>query len=266
MVGHNSAVISMANDAHQKLEWSALGVATIAFAGVPAFASGAEIFTEEGLAAAVAQAAGVFVHQFAVGAITGQAIAIGAQTIGTLAHKDISKITWAGDAIQLGAFAVAAGFEVVRTGGPDPIIPPADDAIVPSRAINVVATPADEVNASVLANNPNYTAPFTPGTVVSEFVTGEQMQLVRVSTRANVEGGWLARAKDIEGLNAEQIAQKLNLTYTPTVVSDVNVPAGTRLQVGEINPQVGGPNTHTLQYRLLSDIPNSSYTNTRSLP
>ena len=43
------------------------------------------------------------------------------------------------------------------------------------------------------------------------------------------------RAEDVAGLSAQQIASKFSLPQVPTMITDVTVPAGTRLQVSAAN-------------------------------
>lgn len=57
-----------------------------------------------------------------------------------------------------------------------------------------------------------------------------------------VEGGesrqidsWVMRAEDIKGLTPEQIASKYGLPQVPTMVGDVSIPAGTKLNVSAAN-------------------------------
>jgi len=69
-------------------------------------------------------------------------------------------------------------------------------------------------------------------------------------------------------MNPVQIQQHLALPYRPTFISNVKVPVGTRLQMGWVGkqPAFGATNPAGIQYQLLDQIPNSSFTNMRRLP
>jgi hypothetical protein len=93
------------------------------------------------------------------------------------------------------------------------------------------------------------------------------MDFVRVHGPLNQQGRFLVRAKEIAGMTPEQIQQHLALPFKPTFISDVAVPAGTRMQMGWVGsqPAFGAPNPHGIQYQLIDSIPASSFSNMRPL-
>ena len=89
---------------------------------------------------------------------------------------------------------------------------------------------AEQFNYGVSTRYPN--PPAKPGTVVKEFyLTKSEGGFVRVYDNAHSveKGNWIVKADKIEGLTPEQIKAELALDYTPTMISDVNVPSGTKL-------------------------------------
>ena len=71
----------------------------------------------------------------------------------------------------------------------------------------------------------------------------------------------------IRGLSPEQIKTKFNLPNTPTHVSTVIVPAGTRMRSGKVNPlpEFGGVDMNAKQFQLLERIPNENFGNTKKI-
>lgn len=83
--------------------------------------------------------------------------------------------------------------------------------------------------------------PYSPKTVVQEIELIEDTTFVRVYD-GNVSGqygGWLMKSEDIAGLSPIQIRDKFALPAIPEYVTDVTIPAGTRIRVGEVNPLEG---------------------------
>ncbi|GAB0063753.1 hypothetical protein IBA8401_47850 [Pseudomonas syringae] len=72
---------------------------------------------------------------------------------------------------------------------------------------------------------------------------------------------WMMRAEAIKGLTPAQIKSKFALPELPTFVSEVSVPAGTRIRTGTVNPVFGGIGNST-QYELLQRLPVSAFTKT----
>lgn len=84
----------------------------------------------------------------------------------------------------------------------------------------------------------NYQAPYISGTQVLEITTTQPTQYVRVFVEGGESrqiGSWVMRAEDIKGLTPEQIASKYGLPQVPTMVGDVSIPAGTKLNVSAAN-------------------------------
>lgn len=83
-----------------------------------------------------------------------------------------------------------------------------------------------------------YYAPFKAGTKVLEYQTKAAEDFVRLSSSklGNAKGNWLIKKADIEGLNPEQIKDKLSLGYVPDEISEVTVGAGSTLRAGTAAP------------------------------
>jgi RHS repeat-associated protein len=106
-------------------------------------------------------------------------------------------------------------------------------------------------------------APFKAGTSVSEFKSLNARGFVRVSTKGTtqVEGQWIMKGRDIEGLNPEQIQAKYSLPNTPDNISDVDIPNGTIMRSG-IAGAAFGQKGGGVQYQLRG---RASFGNTRLL-
>ncbi len=106
---------------------------------------------------------------------------------------------------------------------------------------NVTARSAEDVNAW-WRNEKGYTKePYRPGTEILEFELAESKTFVRTYDEVNSfkKGGWLMKKEDIAGLTPEQIRDKFALPQTPQYITDVKLPAGTRLRIGEANGIAG---------------------------
>jgi len=125
------------------------------------------------------------------------------------------------------------------------LTPAEADALIASRLPTGVT-----VRGGVNANQENikaildgYQAPYFPNTQILEVSTSQPTQFVRVfGGESRQSGGWVMRAEDIQGLTPQQIAAKFSLPQVPTMVTDVTVPAGVRLNVSVANgisPNVG---------------------------
>ncbi|MEY4589580.1 MAG: hypothetical protein RL497_1656 [Pseudomonadota bacterium] len=126
---------------------------------------------------------------------------------------------------------------------------------------NVVTRSADDVNKSY---PDGFIPPYKPGTEVYEFVTAKEQIYVRVHGDNNMNSTWMMKLSEIEGLNAAQIQSKFALPSQPKYVSEVYVPAGTKIRAGEANPIFGGTGGG-LQYELQYHLPNSAFKNTMNL-
>ena len=72
---------------------------------------------------------------------------------------------------------------------------------------------------------------------------------------------WMMKREAIEGLTPQQIQSKYALPEVPTHMSDVYVPAGTRIRTGIVNPVFDGVG-NAIQYQLLDRLPTSAFRNT----
>lgn len=129
---------------------------------------------------------------------------------------------------------------------------------------NVRRAKANNVNRSFPGS---YHPPYKDGTQVVRFTTTRPQQFVRVHGSTNQIGAWVMRKSAINKLTPAQIQQKYALPAAPTHVSDVNVPAGTRMEYGMVNPGFPGipAGGRARQYRLLERISTDSFTNMRPL-
>jgi hypothetical protein len=135
--------------------------------------------------------------------------------------------------------------------------------VEPGKPKTVRTMTADEANASHVAagNRP----PYAKGTTAKDIVTTEDSKFVRVHGETNQARSWMMREEDIKGLSPEQIQNKFALPETPKYVSDVNVPAGTKVRVGTVGAQEGWGTGGATQYELQQRLPQSAFTNRRPL-
>jgi hypothetical protein len=98
-----------------------------------------------------------------------------------------------------------------------------------------VKTDANLLNLRQIAaeSEPSY----LPGSKVYEFSMNKPTEYVRVYTSdtSKQAGGWMMRAEDVAGLSAEQIAAKYSLPEIPSMITNVSVPAGTRMEASVAN-------------------------------
>ncbi len=125
---------------------------------------------------------------------------------------------------------------------------------------NVTYRSADDVNAEFSG----YMPPYQRGTRVTEYTTVHSDQFVRVHGERNAARSWMMRREAVQGLSPEEIARKYSLPEIPTHISDVNVPAGTRVRTGRVADNFGG-NQGAIQYQWLGRVPEDAITNTRPL-
>jgi|GEM_PF-6334123 len=123
---------------------------------------------------------------------------------------------------------------------------------------------AESVNSTFPAN---FHPPYKPGTQVSRFTTGTEEAFVRVHGQGNQQRAWMMKKEAIRGLSSAQIQSKYALPDKPTFVSDVKVPAGTKMEYGTVNPGFPGvpPGGRARQYRVLERLDASAFTNMRPL-
>lgn len=74
----------------------------------------------------------------------------------------------------------------------------------------------------------------------------------------------MMRREAINGLSAQEIKSKYALPDLPEFVSEVHVPAGTRIRRGRVNPGFDGAG-RAVQYELLERPPESAFQNTRKI-
>jgi hypothetical protein len=117
---------------------------------------------------------------------------------------------------------------------------------------------ASEVNSTFPEG---WAPPYKPGTRVTEFTNTMDDIYVRVHGENNMARSWMMKQEAIKGLTPAQIKSKFALPELPTFMSEVSVPAGTRIRTGVVNPVFGGIGNAT-QYELLQRLPTSAFKNT----
>ena len=118
----------------------------------------------------------------------------------------------------------------------------------PARKIS--SRSADELNAVAVANG--FEPSYRPGTTVDLYETTQETVFVRVHGDENQRGGWVVPRSAIEGLSPVEIKQRLSLKDIPTQVSEVRIPAGSRVEVSQINPvgSFNGVDGGQIQYEI----------------
>jgi len=88
---------------------------------------------------------------------------------------------------------------------------------------------------------------------------------LRIHGLYNRERSWVMRIEEIEGLSPQQIKDKFALPETPQFITEITVPEGTRMRVGEASGNKYGAGGGT-QYELLQRLEDPSlWKNTRKL-
>ena len=100
---------------------------------------------------------------------------------------------------------------------------------------------ADEINNWWKVEKGYDKPPYKPGTVVQEVELQETTTFVRVYDDVNSfqKGGWVMKKEDIAGLTPAQIKDKFALPEIPKYITDVTIPGGTKVRVGEANEVSG---------------------------
>ena len=62
---------------------------------------------------------------------------------------------------------------------------------------------------------------------------------------------WIMRASDVDGLSAQQIAEKFNLPKVPTRISRVDIPPGTPLRAGQVGRNIWGNSEGAIQFQIM---------------
>ena len=130
-------------------------------------------------------------------------------------------------------------------------------SVRPSLAMNLRLIPAE------VANQPYLQPAYKPGTMVQQYRTSVKTKFVRVfnskSPNASAEGKWMMKESEIQGLTAEEIADKFALPGgAPNQYVEVEVPAGTTMQTG-ISAQNAFGTGGGVQFELMQQIPSSSF-------
>ncbi|WP_218151306.1 hypothetical protein, partial [Roseateles sp. YR242] len=127
-----------------------------------------------------------------------------------------------------------------------------------ARRTDVSYRPASDVNATYPEG---WSPPYKPGTRVTEFTTTVDDTYVRVHGENNMARSWMMKREAVQGLSPENIQSKYALPEIPTYMSDVYVPAGTKVRTGIVNPVFDGVG-NAIQYELLQRLPASNFRNT----
>jgi hypothetical protein len=130
---------------------------------------------------------------------------------------------------------------------------------------------ADTVNAS--ARLKGYDDPLIAGTNVVDVTATQSTHFVRVfseGSKSEQAGSWVMRADDVAGLTPSQIASKYSLPQIPDMITEVTIPAGTKMQVSVANNILKGTNGGGggVQFQLqipTRDLPPEWFTNPRQL-
>jgi hypothetical protein len=99
---------------------------------------------------------------------------------------------------------------------------------------NATSTPPFTTTADSGANQPRVIFE------VNDIRFNGEPTLARVREPDKKAGSWMMRKEDLEGLSPAQIRDKFALPESPTLVSDVKVPAGTVVRMGEVAPRQAG--------------------------
>jgi hypothetical protein len=107
--------------------------------------------------------------------------------------------------------------------------------------------------------------PFRAGTQVVQFLEETDHVYVRVHGADNQIGRFMMNEQAIRGMTAREIQVKYALPYTPTHISEVVVPKGTKLWWGRVASNAYG-NAGAIQYYLIETLPKASYRGIKPLP
>ncbi|TCV82883.1 two-partner secretion domain-containing protein [Sulfurirhabdus autotrophica] len=106
---------------------------------------------------------------------------------------------------------------------------------------------------------------YAAGSPIQDEVLEKEKVLVQVRLEGTNSGSWMMRPEDIEGLSAQQIKDKFALPALPSFVSDVRVPAGTRIRKGMVALPPEATGGDVVQYELFKRLPNDAISNQRPL-
>lgn len=121
---------------------------------------------------------------------------------------------------------------------------------------------------SAEANEGFEKAPFKEGKIVEEYQLTENKKYVRLYDGENSGqvGRWIMPESEISGLTPQQIQDKFALPQIPTQITEVNVPSGTIVRIGEAGDVPGWGRGGGIQIQLMDRIPIGSYVNQRPFP
>jgi hypothetical protein len=167
---------------------------------------------------------------------------------------------------MLGGARKEAGNYGAAPGGPNKHgqkdKPPPKRATTPPHTVERNLS-SEEANAAHVKAGRN--PPYANGKSAQDIRLTDDATFARVHGADNKARSWMMRKEDIDGLTPAQIKDKFALPETPSLVSDVNVPAGTLIRTGEVAPQTGWGSGGATQFELLQRLPENLFTNTRPL-
>lgn len=107
--------------------------------------------------------------------------------------------------------------------------------------------------------------PYAENSRAREIILQSPKSFVRVHGDDNKARSWIMRAEDVKGLTAQQIKDKFAIPELPKYISDVDVPAGTRLRVGKVREHDVWGEGGATQFELKDRLSNENFKNTRRL-
>jgi hypothetical protein len=112
---------------------------------------------------------------------------------------------------------------------------------------------AEEANAAHIAAE--MSPPYLAGELAYDFVAKEEITLLRAHGAANQERSWATLSEVMEGKTAKEIKNLLGIKDTPTSLSEVKIPAGTKIRMGVAGPQEAwGASGGGLQVEILDNL------------
>lgn len=117
----------------------------------------------------------------------------------------------------------------------------------------------------------NWEDPYTPGTIVAEYESSGKTY-VRAHGEDNKFGSFYAREASLRGPNGNllsdmEIKNTLSLKSKPKYITEVKVPQGHRLRIGDIKSNFGGKQGNTqIEHIDENYIPEENFRNTKKLP
>ncbi len=154
-------------------------------------------------------------------------------TLGIKALKVKARARLVGASLR---FVGKSGDEVARVVGSTWRI--SKHGITPKQG-SVVFRKADDVNAEILSQHPNWDPPYHVDMPPVEYTSLEFEQFVRVwnHSNGNNTGGFVVKLSEIQNLTPSQIQSKLAIDDVPTRIRNVNVPANFKLRTGKVAPR-----------------------------